>query len=289
MGFNTVGFAGNLVANTAYGPSPALWGSMRISDIMSYPNVGFHRFELWDDLPLAPTLTTQIAFGKYKAFCASGSTLKRVSQINSVNVIGGALEMINNSDNDAAAIAQAYPADCYLTGSQTTSGKLVFECALARSGIATNFGSYFVGLGETNLMTLAATVPLNAGDPISNAGSMFGFHMKEDGLGVVDTVVSDRATSFTDIQAGIGTMVANTVVKLGFVYEFGTTPNANRVTFFYNGLPCTTFYTNDNIVATTNLKANALGFLFAGVADSGAPSTVFLPWYRIAQYYPGHT
>lgn len=287
MPTNAIGWGGNLAANTDRGPTRAIWNDLPLALIQQDPNVGFHRFEDWSDLPLPPTLTTQIAFGKYKAFATTGSSVSRVSAVNSVEVIGGALKLATDTDNDSAIVGDAAPANLILTNSKTTSGKLWFECCIAQKSVATNMASTFIGLGETDLMTFATALPFNAGDPITNDGALFGFHLSEDGLGVIDTVVSDRATSYTVIGTGEGgTLVAYTFKKLGFVYDLDEVA-ANRVTFYTDGLPCATRYTGANIAATTNLKANPLGFLFGTVADSGGTAhEVYCKWARWAQLYP---
>src|SRR5438128_92441 len=171
MAGNKVGFAKNAgSALTDRYLSPNLWDRFPFDDIRENPSLGIFDFDDFHDLPLAPTLTTQIAFGKYKAFANTGCTIDRVSAVNSVEIQGGALKISLDTDNDSASLADAY-ASYLMDGASATSGTLIFECCAAQKSVVTNMASSFVGLFETDAWTLANTVPLNAGDPITNAAS----------------------------------------------------------------------------------------------------------------------
>ena len=151
----------------------------------------------------------------------------------------------------------------------------------------------FIGLGEVDAFTLAANVPMNSGDAIDNSGAMIGFRIEEDGLGVVDTVYSDRATSFTNIgDTEGGTLVAHTFKKLGFIYDPQLTgtdsgrPENCCVRFFQDNQLCATGLTKSTLTGLTNLDANALGLLWATAADSGGTSFLgSLKWWRVAQLF----
>lgn len=287
MSVNTGGQSLNLLSNAYRYPSPAIWANCPVDEILADPGRGLYHFDDFTDLPLAPTLTTQIAFGKYKAYAASGCTIGRVSTINSVEIMGGALEIGTDTDNDEAAIGDAY-ASYRLSGDKDTSGKLWFECCYAQNSIATNLASTFLGLGEVDAFTFGANVPMNSGDAIDNSGSMIGFQIKEDGLGTIDTVVSDRATSFTDIGDDEGgTLAANTFRKLGFVYDPFAADPAKMITFYANNLVLATEISKTTLQAYTNLDANCLGLMWAVAADSAGTSFKgWLKWWRIAQLFP---
>ena len=269
--------------------SGTVWDNFPIGECIANPRrKGIFRFDDFSELPLAPTLTTQIAFGKYKAYAASGCTISKVSAINSVELMGGALQIAMDTDDDEAAIGDAYPT-FMLTGNTATSGLLCMEFCYTQNSIATNMAASFFGLAEVEQFTLGANVPMNSGNPIDNAGSMIGFRIEEDGLGVIDTVVSDRATSFTNIgDTEGGTVVAHTFKKLGMVYD--PTKGSDCISFFVDGVKAATKYSKTTLQALTNLDANALGLLWAVAADSGG--TAFLgsmKWWAIGQILPGNT
>jgi hypothetical protein len=283
---NSVNWRRNLSADTYRTPSPAIWADCPVRDLIEDPGKGLYFFDDFQDLPLAPTLTTQIAFGKYKAYAASGCTINRLSAVNSVELQGGCLKVGMDTDNDEASIAQAY-ASYLLSGLTSNSGKLWFECCYAQNSVATNMASVFVGLAETDAFTLAANAPHNSGDAIDNSGSMIGFRIEEDGLGVIDTVVSDRATSFTNIgDTEAGTLTANTFRKLGFVYD-PAGPSDSVITFYANNQALTTKISKSTLTGYTNLDANSLGLLLSVAADSAGTSfEAYLKWWRVAQLFP---
>lgn len=271
-------------------PSPAIWGSpgFNIRKLLSNPSLGIYFYDNFVDLTLTPTLTTQIGFGAYKAYAASGCNITRVSAINSVEVMGGALQISMDTDNDEASIGLPY-ASFLMSGLASNSGKLAFECCYTQNSIATNMASTFFGLGETDAFTFGANVPHNSGDAIDASGSMIGFRIEEDGLGVVDTVYSDRATSFTNIgDTEAGTITAHTFRKYGFLYD--PTRSADCVRFFIDNVQCTTPLTRAALVALTNLDANSLAPMWSVAADSAGTSFLgSMKWWRVAQYYPGQT
>lgn len=287
MAVNTVDYRGNLgAANTDRLPSRNVWADCPVQDIKEGTVPGLYFYDDFVDFPLTGTQTTQIGFGKYKVFATTGSSVTKVEAVNSVEITGGVLSLTTDTDNDSASIAQAYPA-FRMSGDPAIDGKLWFECCYAQNSIVTNLAGTMILLAETELWTLATGVPFNGGDAITNGASGIGFRLAEDGLGVIDTVVTDRATSFTNIGAGEGgTLAANTFAKLGFVYDPSADPT-RRIVFYLNNLEVTTKYTQTNLAATTNLKANNLGLIFASVADSaGTTFANYMKWWRVAQILP---
>ena len=254
-------------------------------ELLEDPTKGIYFHDDFNFFPLKGTQTTEIGFDKYKVFATSGSAVDSVSAVNSVEVPGGLLRLGCDTDDESASIAQAYPS-FLMTGLASNSGKLWFECRIALSSIAVSTIGFFIGLGETELFTLATGVPFNAGDAITNGGSLIGFRKLEDGLGVVDTAYSDRATSFTNIGDDATTIsAANTFVKLGMVYDPKETTNCVR--FFADNRELTTKFSKTALQALTNLDANALGLICAIIADASGTSTkLYMDWWRCAQLIP---
>ncbi len=276
----------NLTAVSTYGLSPALWGSFPILDIKENPGKGMFFYDDFQDLPLDGTQTTQIGYGKYKVFNSgtSGSKVKRVHTINSAQVLGGALRINLAASADSGSIAQAFPG-YLMTGLLSNSGKLVFECCFSQNSVLANMASGFFGLAETDLWTLATGVPFNAGDAITNSAAAIGFRVTASGLGVVDTVRSDRATSFTNIGAGeAGTIVPFTFAKYGFVYDPKETTNCVR--FFLNNQELPTKLSKSSLTGFTNLNANALGLIWAECAGSAGTSYEgYMKWWAVGQVF----
>lgn len=278
------GNQGTNAPNTQRGPSPYLWADCPVSEILHDPSLGAYLYDDFKDFPLTGTQTTQIAHGRWKVFATTGSSVAPVSAVNSVELQGGALAFSTDTDNDSASLAQSYPS-FLLSGLTTTSGKLWFEGEVAVNTIATNGIGFFFGLAETEQWTLATGVPFNGGDAITNSAAAIGFRKEEDGLAVVDTVYSDRATSFTNVGDAEGTLTAAyTFTKYGMIYNPDDADGTVR--FYQNGIELASKLTNAQLLALTNLDANAVGVLFAHIADSaGTTGASYLRWVRVAQLY----
>ncbi len=284
---NTVDFA---VASSTREPSESIWADCPVMTMLEKPGVGTYFYDDFVDLPLQPTLTTQIAYGKYKAYGTANTTIKGVSTVNSVELGGQYLEFAAAADNDGMSIAAAYPT-FMMSGNVSDSGKLWFEARVAVSSLATATTGWFLGLAETDAFTLSATVPFNAASTsTSNSGGMIGFFRDETGLTVINTVKADRATSFSNIGASEGALSSTTFTftKLGMVYDPKRTTDCIR--FYQDGVQLTTMVSKTTLQAYTYIDANALGLMFAHiVAASGTTAKNYLQWWRCAQMRPGES
>lgn len=287
MSANTIGYNQNKSAMQDRMPSPNIWDDCPWNDIVegrSRDAQGTTFFDDFTHFPLVGTQTTQIAQGFYKVFNTGALTVTQAKQVNSINQPGGFITLGTDTDNDSASLAQSIPSFA-LSGATGTSGKLWFECRVLLNSILTNMNGMFVGLAETDLWTLATAVPFNAGDAINNGAAAIGFRKGEDGLGVWDTVTSDRATSFTNVGASATSVLANTWIKLGMVYDPERTSDIVR--FYADGVQLATSLSAATLAATTNLKAGLFGLIIASVADSaGTTALPAMDWWRIAQLLP---
>lgn len=290
MAVNTIDFLQTGTANTSRLPSPAIWGEVPWLDFQESNQLttgpggpgGIHFWDDFVDYPLIGTQTTQIGHGRYKVFNTGSGVVAGVSTVNSVELAGGILRNNVDTDNDSGSLAMAYT-PFLMTGANTTSGRLWFECRVAWSPITTNGLGWFVGLAETDQWTLATGVPFNGGDAITNSASAIGFRKPEDDTTTYDTVYSDRATSFTAIGDADGTgYTAYTWVKLGMTYD--PQRSSDCIRFYVNNQQLTNVMSRTTLTGLTNLKANGLGFLWAIIADSsGTSGEMFMDWVRIAQ------
>lgn len=272
-------------ADTSRGPSPNIWHDCPVLEIMEDPGVGWGFFDDFLDVWLDGTQSTEIAWGRYKVFNTGSGSVSADETVNSVETAGGLIEVTCDTDNDSGSFAtQAEP--FRLSGAASTGNKLWFECRLSTSSIATNGVGWLLGLAETQLWTLATGVPFNAeGSTITNTASFIGFNYPEDDTTTLDTVYSDRATSFTQVKdAGI-TIAANTFLKLGMTYDPQNT--VETIVFYANGVPLVDVISSSTLTGLTNLDAGTLGLIFAQVADSsGTAITTHLDWWRCYQLAP---
>lgn len=290
MGFQNVTNTQSGTALTFRTPSPALWatgGSPGINGcpwerIVSGELSGIAFYDDFRALPLAPTLTTQIAFGQYKAFATSSSAITGSSVVNSVDVGYPNLNMTADTSAHSSSLAIAYPGGL-VSGSTSTSGPMWFEARVATSSITTLHQGFFVGLAETSLFTLATGVPFSSSAAApTNSGSFLGFFKPAANTTTWSTVYNDRATSFTNVGASdVVGIAANTFTKIGLLYDPYSSTKAVR--FFQDNIELANFITPAQITATTNLKANSLAPMIALVGGSAASSEVlYTSWMRWA-------
>lgn len=264
------------------GPSYQLWHDCPVAEIDSDMGIGWGIKDHFVEFGVPGTQTTEVNHGKYKVFADSGGYVKSDETFDSAEVPGGILAFSSDTANEAASLATESES-FMLSGDSTTSNKLWFEARVATGSIATNGIGFMVGLAETQLWTLAQGVPFNAGDPITNTASFIGFHYPEDDTSTMDTVYSDRATSFTKVaDAGVTGIAANTWVKLGMRYDPSDT--ANAIVFYVDGVPLDDVVSNSTLTGLTNLDAGTLGLIFALIVDSSGTSIIaYMDWWQCYQ------
>ncbi len=272
--------------------SRAVWEGCPLDGSQYGVSDGLYRFEDFGNCAFIGTQTTQIGYHGGKVFATSGAAVTPVSSVNSVELGGGLLALTHAAANDSASYADAYP-QYRITGAASTSAKLRFECRVATKSILTLRNGFMVGLGETNLWTLATGVPFIGDAALLDASASFiGFNKFEaisaTGTGTsisggINTSYTDRATTFTMIGADDYTgQAAFTFVKLGLVYD--PTDAVNCIKFYVNGVQLAHTLTRAAIVATTNLKAKSLGMIIASVAAASVSTdATYLDWWACHQ------
>ena len=262
-----------------------MWRDCPIAEIKENPNLGFYFFDDFSEAPKIGTTTSEVAVGsKYKCYTKDDGGVTFVDSVNSVRMNGCMALYGGNTDADNGAIVTvAQPV--ILTGLSASSGKMRFEARIATTQIATNDAQLFVGLGETDV-TLADGVPLANTNAVTNTGAFIGFQRNEDGLGVLNTSYSDRATSWTDVSTSEATIAALTFVNVGIKYDPW---NATKcISFYRNGVELATGISSSTLTGLTNLDANNLGMVAAIFNDTaGTSSYLYVKCWAMAQLAPG--
>jgi hypothetical protein len=270
--------------DTASNPSPAIWADCPMNEIL-HGGVGYHLFDDFVGMPLEGTQTTEIHWSgtPYMVYATASGNITTDDTFNSVETPGGLLRVQTPADNEQSAMKQVSE-PFKISGDASLDGKLWFEARVAVQSTITNGIGFMLGLAETQLWTLAAAVPFNAADAITNTAAFVGFRYPEDDTTTADSVYSDRATSFTAIGDGEVTGLAdNTFVKLGMVYDPGEL-DANVIRFYQNGAELGTKVSRSTLAGLTNLDAGTLGLIFAQICDTGGGAiSSYLDWWRVAQ------
>lgn len=278
-------YSGSIFADASNDLS-SFWADCPIADIKNGWRRGWFHEDDFSDVPLIGTQTTQIGWNKGKVFATASANVVPATILNSIEYGGNNLQLLNAAANDRLAYSQAYPS-FFITGTPATSGTLWMEARVALTSIATATMGLMFGLAEIDQWALAAGVPFSTNDSIAitNTASFIGFNKATTGLGLGSTAVSDRATSMTNIGANEITFAANTFVKLGMKYN--PVGGSEEIVFYVNGVKTATRYSQTQLIATTNLKANPLGLIIATIGGSAvSTNSTHLDWWRCFQLAP---
>lgn len=273
------GNQGSNVPNTGRGPSPYIWGDCPWNDIKSGDVDGIAIHDDFEFFPLPGTQTSEINLGQYKVYNTGATKVTSDAQFGTTETGGGIISILCDTDGDQGVIGTQ---SCPFYLNTVSSKKLWFECRVALTAILTDGNQLFVGLAENTDFTFGAAQPLANANATSNAGAMVGFNRLEDGLGVLNASYADRATSWTNVLASVGSIAALTWVKLGMIFDPDNTLECLQ--FYVNGVKSSTNMTKAALAALTYLDAGSLGFCMANFADSaGTTNYFYCDWWRGSQ------
>jgi hypothetical protein len=262
-------------------------------------NDGAEGIYFFDDFLRFQEPTTGENNGTYRVLDTGDSTLTL-----SGAYPGGALAILVTTDNEDAGITLGdtgtgggpfvIPDNTGEASVHTNAvGKLWFECRVKKTSIADALGGFFVGLAEP--AALAADFIADAGADFADV-DLLGFWNDETNSSsgaTVNAVTQKTGADFDTIIAGVDTLVADTWVKYGFIYD----PNGKatkRIKFFVNGLEQSTYVGENSGDATvylgdtTNFPGDEEMTLIAYLsAASGSDCTLSLDWWACAQLMDG--
>ena len=260
--------------DTTSGSSPIIWADCPTLEIEHDPGRGFHFFD--DFTNFAQHISDQDT-QQYASYIDTGVTLTQLPA-----VINGQMQVAgNDADNDEGILATHGP---LVQVSTAAPKKLWFECRIKKASIADNAMSVFVGLafdhGDSVPLSSANTLVDNTGSP--GSFSFLGFHNDAANGDAIDFMYRAEGQAQTVGIAGVAVPVADTYVKLGFVYD-PNAENANKVTVYVNGTKSSTYITQTQLEAAVFPDAEPLGLLLSTKVGAAAESKVTLDWWRVAQ------
>lgn len=267
-------------ANTS-GLSPRLWSRVTGTAMQSD---GSKRLILVGDDFNAPkaadTYTDVYSEVAYTSYIDTGGTLLGLADEK-----GGVLALaMDNTDNDEIWM-EAGDGTIQLGQISDTAGDdhlTAFECRVKFSSIVDGVCSFFAGLATPGLA--AADTMTDDTGALAAAKSFIGFRNLLDGDGVdcyYQAVSQTGVTSISDAH----TLVADTFVKLGFLYD-PSAPASKRITWYVDNVEQSTYVTATQIATATFPDAEALTFLFGYKNTIGTtPSTTegAIDWWAFAQ------
>ena len=263
---NTVQYSGKSIANTDRVPSPSIWADCPALEIEAGIKDGIH---IYDDFGNGPLVAAgaEADYKGYRGFADTGGSVADGGEW------GGTLVMSSDGDNEGAGLrtgAAPFQIDI-------GQGKFWFEARIKTSTIADTKHGIFLGL--TGAVAITATSPIAAAGTLADI-NFVGFHRLEGDGDMLDTVYKADGVTQVTLQADAVTLVADTYVKLGMVFD----PKTNVLTFYKNGVPLSTTYTIPAADGTDFPNDVRLGMLMSVLnATASTPGSSEIDWWRAAQ------
>jgi hypothetical protein len=197
------------------------------------------------------------------------------SIIGRVDAAGGGITFISDTaDNDYLHMNQhGNPFEI-----SRTSQPLALECRVKFAGIGNTLNDFFIGLGKPMTLTTIVPITATAGDLATE--DLVGFHRDATDGDEINSVCCSADASHTIIQNGLATLVADTYVKLGMLWD----PAKDfDLRFYVNGIESATRHTvsaTGGDVFPNNVR---LGLLVGFTAAAASGGTVTMSWIKCSQ------
>jgi hypothetical protein len=263
--------------------SDAIWADMP-EEVMFDPCAGIYACDMFTNFGLTTPVSSNVAYysgggvvgggGSYKSYEDTGGAISQLP-----TALGRLSISTDNSDND-----EVWLQSCGGTGvlgkiSSTAKRKMWFEARIAASQIVTQ--NFFVGLAEEGLA---------AADTITDAGAMaskdfIGFRVLEDAASAVDIVYRKAGQTEQEVASAAHTLVANTFVNLGFVYDPDFVDRAQRIRFYINGVKQGSYVSASQAAASTFPDGEELAFLIGLKNSTTTANTLLCEGWRFAQMF----
>lgn len=266
--------------DTSAWPSQSIWGNCPIEEYTFYgTGYGFH-----DDFVNTPQMISDQDVAKYATYIDTGVTLTQTA-----DGVGGVLGVYQDgTDNDEGWMeAGGNTGAPFLISTTAGSDKqLWFEARIKVNSIADDVCALFVGLAQEGLAA--------ADTKVDNTGAFadkdfIGFnsvHVNGGTAGtnaLVNFTYGKESGTQANLISSVHTLVANTWVKLGFIYQ-PARPAAKKIAVFVNGAEQTTYVTSTILADTTNFPAGQeMAPLLGTKAGTGTTSTLSVDWWRCYQ------
>lgn len=253
------------------GPSPALWSEVDFPAwLRGEGGIGDH-----DDFINTPVLSTSANTGKYASFADTSCTLT-----NADAQWGAAAFGFDGTAADAVALQYAGNSGSFVQFSTSLKYAIAFECRVKKSSVTTNDCGFFIGLADEG--QAADNTLVDTTGALEDA-NFVGFHVAMGtSAAAVNFVYRKNGQTAQTLLAAAATMVADTWVKLGFLYmPLGRVTPSQRLQIFVDGVVQSTYGTDANVAAATFPSAVNLSPLMYVKNGSGSNAQTFhADWWR---------
>jgi hypothetical protein len=276
--------------DTTRGPSPIIWGDCPWMEIQAQVAQGSGGHAFFDDFLSSYDVAAgqDVFIGPYNVFTETGASLAGGTDTTGTVAEGLSVQtLIGGTTADANCNVQLGGGASFIVSDTAADAKkLWFEARFKISTIADSVSSFFIGLGQADRAAADAVFTTTQGATVDSAVAdvaLLGFWRPDadgDGLSTMYGAASQTAQEVLDDAF---TLVADTYVKAGFVYDPAAIA-ANRIKFYFNGAESATYITGTNIEAATFPDAESMSPVVSIMNDDGSTaSTLTLDWWRIAQ------
>lgn len=234
------------------------------------PSQIVHVFEDFNNVPVFASTTSQNGWYTYQD---TGVTMQGSPTEMGVLEVAG-----NATDNDEGILTSGGNLAGSFKISTTDGSKFMvgFEARLKKASIADNALAFFIGLGEEGLA--AANTLVDDTGAVADKDHI-GFHVDHAAGETLDAVYGKESGTQKVNVAGVDTLVADTYVKVGFLYN-PSAPAAKKIAWFINGKEQSTYVTNTLLTTAADFPAGEeLALLFATKVGAAAEVKAQLDWW----------
>lgn len=246
-------------------PSPSIWGDCPIISILEGTIAGSMIIDDFTRGFITPTITTLLNVDGYNCFGSAGAT------ITFDDVTGGGIAFTEATDNESVSMTcEQHP--FWLNSAK---GDLWFEARVKVSSIAAN-QAFCVGLMGTT--ALSAAVPVDASGDVASI-NFVGFHRPEANTTAFDATYRANGVAAVEVNADIGTLVADTYVKLGMKM----TAVDNKLAFYVDNVKQASTKTMVAAAGTDFPGDVGLAPVIAQTLGASASKIITMDWWRCVQ------
>jgi len=253
------------------GLSSRIWGRLPVKNW----SVGLGGRFFFDDFLNHPAHISTQTIGNYGSYIDTGVTLKQAA-----GEATGAIEIAgNDADNDEGSIISGGGAGGMVAIDATGAGRIAFECRFKKASIGDNGLSFFVGLSEE--ASQAANALVDDTGVVADK-DFIGFSVLQDNGEELDFTWR-KSGQTVQVHANIASMVADTYMKMGFLYDPGNHPDDKKIKIFIdNGEEESVYVTQTQLEAATFPDDEELClFLTTKVGTGSAEVKSQLDWWAV--------
>ena len=223
--------------------------------------------------------------GSYYSYQDTGVTIQgKAGNPDVANELGVLEFAALDTDRDFGGIQGGYGHQIAIPHTLTNAGVVAFECRLRKTTVTDNALGFFVGLAEGPVGAAHLTVDSGV---IKASISAVGFSNLMDDGDKADIIHQDTGTAGpVTVLANAATLVANTYIKLGFLFD----PNATtdkRIKWFVDGVELATYTTGTQIAAATFPGGEGMAaMVMAATGGESMTDTLSLDWWAYGMKQP---